>query len=248
MRVTLFSFLCAAQSAIAHAGGDPFSYLEGKWTPTEGGGGNIGAPVLFQKAFGGWDAWFDWWGRTTISKASDYASHIRIDGSHGEKCYYYVSLLDNNRMAWNLRHRDEGTCPESLVFERLEQTLPSDGRFDNVIVAYYQKPADGAKVLSALQQQSIPFSTYRSFEGHDTLPTNGIRCGPNTPVVSLRKLALTLIDAGVDLKIIDTNQNIHASQLLILNFANEDFSPIDTPSLTREQILNLTECPSYLHN
>lgn len=106
--------LCSAEALAA----DQFSYLEGKWTPTVGGGDKIGAPILFEPAFGGWDAWFDWWGRTTISRSSAYSSHIKIDGSHGESCYYYISPIDKKKMAWNLRHRDSGECPSSVVFER----------------------------------------------------------------------------------------------------------------------------------
>ena len=81
---------------------DQFSYLEGKWTPTTGAGPNIGQPIWFHEAMGGWDAVFGWWGQTSISRSGEYASHVRIDGSHGERCFYYISPINNRKMAWNL--------------------------------------------------------------------------------------------------------------------------------------------------
>jgi hypothetical protein len=98
-------------------GKDQFSYLDGKWTPVTGE--DIGNPIWFHQAFGGWDAVFAWWGQTAISRSGGtYGSHVKIEGTRGDRCYYYISPISSKKMAWNLRHRDSGNCPKSVVLER----------------------------------------------------------------------------------------------------------------------------------
>jgi hypothetical protein len=96
---------------------DQFDYLDGKWTPVTGS--DIGAPIWFHQAFGGWDAVFGWWGQTSIIRSNGYrASHIKIEGMRGDRCFYYISPINKNRMAWNLRFAESGNCPQSVVLER----------------------------------------------------------------------------------------------------------------------------------
>jgi hypothetical protein len=95
---------------------DQFDYLDGKWTPVTGP--DIGAPIWFSKAFGGWDAVFGWWGQTAIVPASYKGSHIKVEGMRGDRCFYYISPISSKKMAWNLRHAESGNCPPSVVMER----------------------------------------------------------------------------------------------------------------------------------
>jgi hypothetical protein len=117
MRLRLLACSLLILATPVHAD-DDFNYFEGKWTLTTGAGDDIGQPIWFHKAIGGWDAVFGWWGQTTISQSSEYGSHIKISGTHGERCYYYVAVINRAKMAWNLRYRDTGDCPRSVVFER----------------------------------------------------------------------------------------------------------------------------------
>jgi hypothetical protein len=75
-----------------------------------------------------------------------------------------------------------------------------------------------------------------------------LRCGPNTPVEAVKKVALALIDAGIDLKYIETKDRINPRQILILNALDEHFSTLNSPNLTRDQITGLSVCPSRLEN
>ncbi len=99
---------------------DDFAYLEGAWTPTTGP--STGAPFWFTKAFAGYDALIPWWGQTTIVLSDGkFGSHIKIVGTKqgaNAECFYYINKLDKRRMAWALKHADNGDCPGSLVFEK----------------------------------------------------------------------------------------------------------------------------------
>jgi hypothetical protein len=128
-------------------------------------------------------------------------------------------------------------------------TVKYSGVFSGITVAYYAKPADGNRVLHALQRASIPYIQLAYVgAGHEKARTNALRCGPNTPVEAVKKVALALIDAGIDLKYIETKDRINPRQILILNALDEHFSTLNSPNLTRDQITGLSVCPSRLEN
>ncbi|BDV33906.1 hypothetical protein SS37A_14350 [Methylocystis iwaonis] len=121
--------------------------------------------------------------------------------------------------------------------------------FSGVTVAYYVKRRDGTKISDVLQQRSIPYTPiYYVAPGHEGTLSNALRCGPDTPVKALKEVAFALMDEGVELKYIETQNDIRPRQILIVNSLNPDFSPMTSPSLTRNQIAALSECPSWLQN
>jgi len=119
----IFAFLLI--HCLSAQGEDKLRPLQGQWTPTTGP--NIGLRFWFVKGFIGYDAVIPWWGQTSIVESGgDFGSHIKISGSKdglNAECFYYISLLDSRRMAWNLRHSTTGNCPESLIFERVSDEV-----------------------------------------------------------------------------------------------------------------------------
>jgi hypothetical protein len=127
---------------------------------------------------------------------------------------------------------------------------PSDGAnaFSNVLVAYYVKQADGRKISDALEKNDIPYRAVRSADPeHENELSNALICGPDTPTQAIKGVALALIDAGVDVKYIGTKTSIKSRQILILNLLRRS-RPVDYGNITRDQVIDLSECPSALKN
>ncbi|MER8447053.1 hypothetical protein NKH52_28080 [Mesorhizobium sp. M1066] len=130
------------------------------------------------------------------------------------------------------------------------QPPPEDARPDtgDKLVAYYEKPADRKRVIDAFEKNSIEYTKldYVGLEHTKTL-SNALICGPNTRVADLKKVAFSLMRAGVDIKYIGTKSTNKPGQISVLNLQRKKLT-INTPNITRKQVNELTTCPAALKN
>lgn len=130
------------------------------------------------------------------------------------------------------------------------QLAADDARPDtgDKLVAYYAKPADRKRVTDALEKNSIEY-TKLDYVGpeHAKALSNALICGPNTRVADLKKVALSLMGAGIDIKYIGTKSTNKPGQISILNLQRKKYT-INTPNVTRSQVSKLTRCPASLKN
>jgi len=123
--------------------------------------------------------------------------------------------------------------------------------FHRVEVLYYRKLADQDVISEALENDDIPYSV-TSAELPDAFETNGIACGPDVPVAALKRLAHSLIEAGVPIRKIirfkRPSEKPRRLEVMSLTAEGRGLAPLDTPPLTVEQIEALTSCPTSLHN
>ena len=125
MRTNLFSggfaaFLVANPVAAQEF---DFKYLEGKWTITQISGPGLGEPIVFSRAFGGYDVTVPFFEGISAVLPSDgmNASHIKVTSRDGKACYYYVGKLNDTEMTWALRAGDSPKCVSSALFRKEEQ-------------------------------------------------------------------------------------------------------------------------------
>jgi Caspase domain len=143
--------------------------------------------------------------------------------------------------------------------------IPNDlrgSKFTGIEVYYYRKPQDGRIVLAALDNGGIPYVVSRAvlnFQDNSMIATdperfmvNAIACGNNTPIGVLKQLAQSLIAGGVQLRAIvnvtPPRKNPNSVWIYTQTEGAQGKLPINTPTLTKEQIDSLRACPSYLHN
>jgi hypothetical protein len=85
-----------------------------------------------------------------------------------------------------------------------DPSLDATDVFSDVAVAYYVKPADRSRISDALKKETIAYTKLSSDPKHDRGLSNALICGADTPVKAIKKIALALINAGVDIKYIGT--------------------------------------------
>ncbi|MER9363155.1 hypothetical protein [Mesorhizobium sp. M0500] len=126
-----------------------------------------------------------------------------------------------------------------------EDARPDTG---DKLVAYYEKPADRKRVIDAFEKNSIEYTKldYVGPEHAKTL-SNALICGPNTRIADLKKVALSLMNSGVDIKYIGTKSTNKPGQISVLNLQRKKLT-INTPNITRKQVNELTMCPASLKN
>jgi hypothetical protein len=90
-------------------------FLEGKWVIIVGP--QTGQTIIIVKSFSGYEA--VWWRGQSILResAGDYGSNLKLAGQ-GYDCYYYVSPISPEKMAWNYRGGTTSVCPPSTVLAR----------------------------------------------------------------------------------------------------------------------------------
>jgi hypothetical protein len=127
----------------------------------------------------------------------------------------------------------------------VEDARPDTG---GKLVAYYAKPADRKRVTDALEKNSIEY-TKLDYVGpeHTKALSNALICGPNTRVADLKKVAIALMSAGIDIKYIGTKSTNKPGQISILNLQRKKYT-INNPNITRSQVDNLAKCPALLKN
>lgn len=125
----------------------------------------------------------------------------------------------------------------------------SDPLFRNLDIRYFRKAADGNRITEAMDKSRVPYSVQRSFLS-ESMPTNTIACHPEVPGQALRELALTLINAGVEVRqirhFVKAEDKRRRIEIVATGYDNN--TPITSAPLRREQVYNLTECPALLRN
>lgn len=92
--------------------------IEGKWVSVTPGP-DLGEPVWFRKAFEGYDVNVPFFqGQSSLSRSSEYGSHVKIVSRNNEYCFYYVGIINGKEMTWNLRYATSPNCPRSALFRR----------------------------------------------------------------------------------------------------------------------------------
>jgi hypothetical protein len=120
--------------------------------------------------------------------------------------------------------------------------------FSDVAVAYYVKAADRNRISDALKKDSIPYTKhYYARKENERELSNALIYGPDTPAQAIKKVALALIDAGVDVKYIGLNNTYKPKQIVILNLMSKKYT-VNYPNITRDQVMALSEFPSELKN
>jgi hypothetical protein len=122
--------------------------------------------------------------------------------------------------------------------------LPNE-KLKNISVVYYLKTADGSKVTDALKHRGISF-TQLSSKLPDSFRTNAIWCGPQTPAVAIKELALTLVDNGIPIQYIERIPSNAENVLYLMSRATLKDKELRSRPLSRAQIDALTECPKTL--
>ncbi|QXI00408.1 hypothetical protein HV782_028440 [Pseudomonas monsensis] len=116
------------------------------------------------------------------------------------------------------------------------------------LVVYYVKPADRDRVTKALEEKSIKY-TKRSYalRRHKEALSNALICGPDTRIQNLRKVALALMEKGIDIKYIGTNRKYKRGTISIINLKRNNYT-VNDPNISQKQVKELVECPGELKN
>jgi len=129
-----------------------------------------------------------------------------------------------------------------------DASLDAADVFSDVAVAYYVKPADGSRIANALKKGTIAHTKLSSDPNHKRGLSNALICGADTPGNAIKKVALALINAGVDIKYIGTNNiKYRPRSISILNLHRYDYT-VNYPNITCDQVIALAECPDELKN
>ncbi|MEH6418412.1 caspase family protein [Pseudomonas sp. CGJS7] len=128
-----------------------------------------------------------------------------------------------------------------------EPDRPEMAMFRGIDVTYYQKVADGATIHEALSKSGIPYRKTRA-QLPESLNTNAIACGPDTPVEAIRALATSLVDGGVVLQaIIPFQKHKKPLKMEVLTTTwnrGPGLRVWNDTGISREQIAALKACPS----
>lgn len=115
-------------------------------------------------------------------------------------------------------------------------------------VQYYAKPADRKRVTDALEKNSIKYTKIPTIdEQHKKALSNALICGPETRITDLKKVAFSLMDAGIDIKYIGTKSTYLPGRISILNLQKNKYT-VNYPNINREQVARLKKCPKALQN
>lgn len=107
-------------------------------------------------------------------------------------------------------------------------------------VLYFTKKIDGTRVEDALRSAAIVFERSPGvMEG----PTNSLTCSPNTDIGALRKVALSLIDAGIPIKGIYVNEAPSPLPRITVEYYR---LPEYVLSLSKDDIITLDRCTRTL--
>ncbi|UJB18877.1 MULTISPECIES: caspase family protein [Lysobacter] len=129
-----------------------------------------------------------------------------------------------------------------------EPDRPEMAMFRGIDVTYYQKIADGSAIHEALSKGGIPYRKTRA-QLPESLHTNAIACGPDTPIEAIRALAASLVDSGIVLQAIIPFRQ-YKSKPLRLEVLTTTWNRgpglrvWNQTGISREQIAALKACPA----
>jgi hypothetical protein len=113
-------------------------------------------------------------------------------------------------------------------------------RYPKTDVFYYRKAADSVGVVHALNKIGAKYVS-RPRQLSDSLVTNGIGCGPSTPVGAIQELALGLLEQGIKIQRISPYGNADAKGGRLELFSTKAVDP-KAPALTAEMIRSIKSC------
>jgi hypothetical protein len=115
--VVVATSLLVSSSAYSQYG---FDSLEGKWVSVTPGA-DLGEPVWFHPAFEGYDVVVPFFpGQSFVGRVTDGhgGAHVIVSSRDGQKCWYYVGIINHKEMTWALRDSNSENCPRSSLFRR----------------------------------------------------------------------------------------------------------------------------------
>ncbi|MCP3442406.1 serine protease [Bradyrhizobium sp. CCGUVB14] len=142
---------------------------------------------------------------------------------------------------------DAGSCVTSRpVSEPARRT--TEDVFTTTDVIYYSKQADGDRIVGALSRANIKYSLGPSSKGQEN-ESVAIACTTDVSLDSLKALAKLLLQAGMNLKVINQVQNAQRHRTLeITSWVAPRFGILRSPNLTTAQIEQLSYCPVRFSN
>jgi hypothetical protein len=135
--------------------------------------------------------------------------------------------------------------------EKANSLVPDPGKilsnqyFHNVSVHYYLKAADGVGVTNALKRRGISFTQIASILP-DSLHSNAVYCGPETPAKAIKELAFTLIESGIPVRSIARAPKGGIPMTLYVATRSDGHGhEVGFPSLSKSQIDAVNGCPDH---
>ena len=123
--------------------------------------------------------------------------------------------------------------------------IVSNEHFHDVPVRYYLKSADGVSVTNALKRRGISFTQIASVLP-DSLHSNAIYCGPQTPANAIKELALALIESGIPIRsIARAPRGGIAMTLYVASRSDGHGHEVEFPPLNRSQLDAIDGCPAH---
>jgi hypothetical protein len=110
-------------------------------------------------------------------------------------------------------------------------------------VTYYRKFADGSLISSAFSKNGIQF-TMSDSTLPDNFQTNTIRCGPGTTGSAIKDVALSIVDNGGQIFVIERTKSDTPNVIYVLARATINGKPLTRRPLSRAQIATISECPA----
>lgn len=146
--------------------------------------------------------------------------------------------------ASKLQYKADVSGPRNAVIRNLGDPKSEKQKvYASIEILYYRTKADGYSIISALDDQRIPYSTTLADDEALQLRTNTIACGPDIPIDALKQLTKELLKRDVPIKQIvpfaRPEEKIRRIEILVAR----DDSLNAQPNLTPEQVDSLTACP-----
>jgi hypothetical protein len=177
-----------------------------------------------------------------------FGSDTQIDYRGGDELFVSPIALNSEKRPTVNPPTPEG--PRQSALRSIgKPTKPGGAIFEGVEVLYYEKVADIGRVRLALLANEIPFVSTRA-QLPERFTANAIACGPDIPLDALKRLAKTLIGAGIGIKEIRRFQRPSEKpmriEILSLTKDNAGEVGLTTANLSIAQIDALTGCPTKL--
>ena len=121
----------------------------------------------------------------------------------------------------------------------------SNQYLQDVSVFYYLKAADGIRVTNALKRRGISF-TQVAAKLPESLHSNAVYCGPQTPANAIKELALTLVESGIPVRSIARAPKGGIPRTLYVASRSDGHGhEVEFPPLSKSQIDAIDGCPDH---
>lgn len=125
--------------------------------------------------------------------------------------------------------------------------ISQDDKWNGWFVRYYQKFADGDKVIDVLNRNRISYLA-RDPELPETFVTNAVSCHPDGDIEGPRNLALLLHDAGISIlaMVPFKDRTKHKRRIEVMSLGDSN-GPFVAPPLSRKQLEQIASCRSVFN-